>query len=87
MSHDCFQVIHAIESLGLDGLGALIENSIKYAAFEDQDPKAYTEDVKAGIRGQGIRGQRMREWHKAWERFCQWVIIEFGADIDLDPED
>ena len=87
MSHDLFQVLQAIESLGLQGLGAVIENSIKYAAFEDMDPKTWTEDVKASAYGSGIKAKRLKEWHKAWERFCQWVVIEYGADIDLDPDE
>lgn len=87
LSYDFFQCLQGIESLGLDGLGALAENSVRYAAFEDLDNKAWTEDCKAGRFGKGVRAGRLKEWQKKWERFCQWVVIEFGADVDLDPED
>lgn len=85
LSHDFFQTLQAVESLGLDGLGALAENSVRYAAFEDADPKVWTEELKKGMFGEGLRARRMKEWKSAWERFCQWVVIEFGADVDLEP--
>lgn len=87
MSHDFFQAVMGIGSLGLAGLGSLAENSVRFAAFEDASPKEWTEDVKAGRWGKGVRASRLKEWYKQWERFAQWVVVEFGADVDLDPEE
>lgn len=87
MSHDFWQALQGIESLGLEGLGSLAENSVRWAAFEDQETKEWTEDIKNGAYGTGLRAQRMKEWKKSWERFCQWIVMEFGADMDLEPEE
>ncbi|KAB8338956.1 hypothetical protein FH972_021896 [Carpinus fangiana] len=87
MSHDFWQALQGIESLGLEGLGSLAENSVRWAAFEDQDTKEWTEDIKNGAYGTRLRAQRMKEWKKDWERFCQWVVMEFGVDMDGDLEE
>ncbi|KAL9094654.1 MAG: hypothetical protein Q9165_002923 [Trypethelium subeluteriae] len=87
MTHDFWQALQGWENLGLEGLGSLAENSIRYAAFEDCSAKEWTEDIKAGAYGKGIRAQRMKEWAQEWEKFCQWVVLEFGADMDLEQVD
>ena len=84
MSHDFWQALQGIESLGLEGLGALAENSVRWAAFEDLDNKNWTEGVRDGAYGQGARARRMNEWRKQWEAFVQWVVLEFGPDLDLE---
>lgn len=83
MSHDFWQVLQGFESLGLEGLGALAENSVRWAAFEDQETREWTEDVKNGAFGGGVRARRMKEWRREWEKFCQWVVLEFGVDEDF----
>jgi adenosine deaminase CECR1 len=83
MSHDFYQAIQALESLGMEGLGALAENSVNWAAFEDLSPKDWLDDVRGGAYskvGRGLRAKRMREWKREWEKFCQWVCMEYGAD-------
>lgn len=87
LTYDFWQALQGIESLGLEGLGSLAENSVRYAAFEDQDAKGWTEDLKRGSFGQGLRARRMKEWKKEWERFVQWIVIEFGVDMDLENEE
>ena len=87
MSHDFWQALQGIENLGLEGLAALAENSIRWATFEDHDTRQWTEEVKDGAYGKGIRAQRIKEWKKEWEAFVQWVVMEFGPDVDLDPEE
>jgi len=29
----------------------------------------------------------MKEWARDWEKFCQWIVLEFGQDVDLGPEE
>jgi adenosine deaminase CECR1 len=29
----------------------------------------------------------MIQWAKDFEKFCQWIVIEFGEDEDLNPEE
>lgn len=86
LTHDFWQTLQSIESLGLDGLAALAENSVRYAAFEDQDAKTWNEDIKMGAYGSGIRAQRLKEWKRDWEKFAQWIVIEHGVDLDLELE-
>ena len=85
-THDFWQALQGIESLGLEGLASMAENSVRYASFEDQDNKTWLEDVKNGAYGTGIRAQRMKEWKREWEQFCQWIVLEYGVDIDTELE-
>jgi len=86
MSHDFWQALQGFENLGLEGLGAVAENSVRWAAYEDLEAREWTEDVKNGAFGKGLRARRMKEWRREWEKFCQWIVIEFGADEDFERE-
>lgn len=87
MTHDFWQALQGWENLGLEGLGSLAENSVRWASFEDSTAKEWVQDIKDGAFGKGIRAQRLKEWAKEWEKFCQWVVLEFGSDQDLEPEE
>ncbi|KAK2827852.1 hypothetical protein FQN49_007276 [Arthroderma sp. PD_2] len=78
MSYDFWSTLQAWENLGLAGLGSLAENSIRYAAFEDESDQGWVEGVDGGYEGGGIRAERMRLWREEWEVFCQWIVDEFG---------
>jgi len=41
MTHDFWQALQGWENLGLAGLGSLAENSVRWAAFEDQDSESW----------------------------------------------
>ncbi|KAF2839398.1 Metallo-dependent hydrolase [Patellaria atrata CBS 101060] len=85
-SHDFWQALQGWESLGLAGLGSLAENSVRWAAFEDQGNAEWVRDVKMGAVGKGVRARRMREWAVEWEEFCLWVVRTYGADEDFEGE-
>ncbi|KAF2276963.1 Metallo-dependent hydrolase [Westerdykella ornata] len=87
MSHDFWQALQGWENLGLAGLGSLAENSVRWASFEDYSAKDWVQDVKDGALGKGIRAQRLKEWIAKWERFCTWIVDEFGPDENLEPEE
>ncbi|KAK0719588.1 adenosine deaminase-related growth factor [Lasiosphaeris hirsuta] len=78
MTHDFWQALQGWENLGLAGLGSLAENSVRWAAFEDQDNEAWTRDIRAASVGGGIKGERLRQWSVEWERFCLWIVTEYG---------
>lgn len=82
-THDFWQALQGWENLGLAGLGSLAQNSVKWAAFEDQDKNEWKKAVEEGSLGQGLRGQRLREWQVEWEQFCLWVVTEFGEESEL----
>lgn len=84
MSHDFWQALQGWENLGLGGLASLAENSVRWAAYEDKSAKDWSQEIKDGRFGKSVRAQRMQEWHQDWEKFCQWVVLEFGAETDRD---
>lgn len=86
VSHDYWQALQGWENLGLAGLGSLAENSVRWAAFEDQDQKKWLLDIKMGAVGNGIRAERLKIWITAWEKFCQWIVDEYGADENFEEE-
>ena len=56
---------------------------MKWAAFEDQDQNEWKKAVEDGGLGQGVRGQRLRDWQLEWEEFCLWIVTEFGEESEL----
>ena len=87
VTHDFWQALQGWENLGLAGLGSLAENSVRWAAFEDQTAKEWNKDVKDGVYGEGTRGFRMREWAVEWNKFCEWIVMEYAIDYGGDEED
>ncbi|KAK8087987.1 adenosine/AMP deaminase [Apiospora hydei] len=81
-THDFWQALQGWENLGLAGLGSLAENSIRWSAFEDQTADKWTRDVKEASVGSGLKAKRLQEWAVDWEKFCLWVVDEFGTDED-----
>lgn len=87
MTHDFWQAFQGWENLGLEGLGSLAENSVRYAAFDpDQTTKQWGKDIKDGVFGNGIRAARMREFNLDWKNFCEWVVMEYAVDYGGDAE-
>jgi adenosine deaminase CECR1 len=80
MTHDFWQALQGWDNLGLAGLGSLAENSVRWAAFEDQSSSAWVHDIKEATLGGGVRAKRMKEWSVGWEQFCLWIVSEFGDD-------
>lgn len=87
MSHDFWQALQGWENLGLAGLGSLAENSVRWASFEDYTASEWTQDIKDGMIGKGTRAKRLKDWVTKWERFCSWVVEEFGTDENLEPQE
>ncbi|KAI0971553.1 adenosine/AMP deaminase [Xylaria arbuscula] len=77
-THDFWQALQGWENLGLAGLGSLAENSVRWAAFEDQSTEDWNRDVREASVGSGLKAERLKEWAVEWERFCLWVVDEFG---------
>ena len=87
VTHDFWQALQGWENLGLEGLGSLAENSVRYAAYEpDQSNQEWNKDIKAGVYGQCVRAERLREWTSEWNRFCEWILLEFAAEYGSDTE-
>jgi adenosine deaminase CECR1 len=84
MSHDFWQALQGWENLGLAGLASLAENSVRWATFDDVSAKTWSQEIKDGRFGKSTRATRMQEWHQEWEKFCQWVVLEYGPETDRD---
>lgn len=87
MTHDFWQALQGWENLGLAGLGALAENSVRWAILEDCSQHEWMQQIKDGPFGHGVRAQRLKEWIQDWEKFCQWVVLEFGVDENPNPDE
>ncbi|KAF2820534.1 Metallo-dependent hydrolase [Ophiobolus disseminans] len=87
MSHDFWQALQGWENLGLEGLGSLAENSVRWASLEDYSSRDWTQDIRDGSMGKGTRAEKLKEWTKRWERYCAWIVEEFGTDENLEPEE
>lgn len=79
-THDFWQALQGWENLGLAGLGSLAENSVRWSAFEDQNAEDWSKDVKEASVGSGLKAQRLKEWAVEWEKFCLWIVTEFGDE-------
>ncbi|KAF5859973.1 cat eye syndrome chromosome region, candidate 1 [Aspergillus alliaceus] len=80
LSYDFYQTIQGFDNIGLAGLGALAQNSIRWSNFEDQSEVEWVRDIDFGENGDGIKAQRLQQWNTKWESFCQWVVDEYGKD-------
>ncbi|OGM45041.1 adenosine deaminase family protein [Aspergillus bombycis] len=78
LSYDFYQTIQAFDNVGLAGLGALAQNSIRWSNFEDQNEVEWVRDIDFGENGDGIKAKRLQQWSEKWEAFCEWVVREYG---------
>ena len=87
MSHDFWQALQGWDNLGLEGLGSLAENSIRWASFEDCTSSEWSRQVRQGMLGDGLRAQRLQQWLEDWEKFCQWIVLEYGESEQPNAEE
>ncbi|KAK3325218.1 hypothetical protein B0H66DRAFT_599393 [Apodospora peruviana] len=86
VTHEFWQALQGWENLGLAGLGELAENSIRWAAFEDQGADDWVQGVREASLGTGVKAERLREWRVDWEKFCLWIVEEFGEQFGGDGD-
>lgn len=87
MTHDFWQALQGWENLGLAGLGSLAENSVRWANYEECPAKQWQQEIKDGSFGKNLRAKRLKEWQDEFEKFCQWVVLEYGAETDINTLD
>ncbi|RDL39187.1 Metallo-dependent hydrolase [Venustampulla echinocandica] len=86
MTHDFWQALQGWDNLGLAGLGSLAENSVRWAAFEDQTNAQWLQGIRDATLGTGVRAERMMQWSVEWEQFCLWIVTEFDDDAEVSDE-
>lgn len=83
LTPDFWQAVQGLEALGLAGLAALVENSIRWSCYEDQSAREWGNGVREGMLGDGVKAQRLQEWYRDFEQFCEWILLEFAhEDVD-----
>ena len=87
LSHDFWQSYMAFENLGLEGLATMAENSLKWCAIEDKTSGAWLMEIKDGYMGKGTKAKMLKEWRSEFEKWCQWIIMEYPLEGDEDDED
>lgn len=85
LTHDFWQAMQGLQNVDLAGLAVLAQNSIRWSCFEDQPTSQWKKDVKDGILGEGLKAARLQEWWSEFEKFCEWVVMEF-AEFDEENE-
>ncbi|KAJ5548382.1 hypothetical protein N7513_005616 [Penicillium frequentans] len=83
LSYDFFEAIQAFDNLGLAGLGALAQNSLRWANFEDQSDKEWIQDIDRGEEGTGTKAKNIQAWNSAWEDFCKWIVDEYASNYEV----
>lgn len=62
--------------------GAIAQNSLRWSNFVDQDDKTWNLDIELGELGNGVKGNRIRQWNDQFELFCQEIIRDYSAEYD-----
>ncbi|KAI0487277.1 hypothetical protein F4859DRAFT_464341 [Xylaria cf. heliscus] len=78
LSYDFYQIIQGFDNIGLGGLGALAQNSVRWSNFVDQNQDEWIRDIELGVNGTGIKAERLRLWQEKWEAYCQWIVEEYA---------
>ena len=84
LTHDYWQAFMAFDNLGLEGLATMAENSIRWSAIEDQKQGEWLKEISEGYMGHGLKAQKLKEWRSEFEKFCQWIIMEFLLEDEED---
>ncbi|KAJ5640101.1 uncharacterized protein N7484_007963 [Penicillium longicatenatum] len=87
LSYDFYEAIQAFDNLGLAGLGALAQNSLRWANFEDQSDEDWIQDIDRGEEGTSIKAKHIQAWNSAWEDFCNWIVDEFASNYEVLKEE
>lgn len=83
LTHDFWQALQGLENMGLTGLAMMVENSIRWSCYEDQTAAEWQSGLQEGMLGDGLKACRLREWYADFEKFCEWIVLEYAA-MDAD---
>ena len=87
LSHDFWQSFMAFANLGLEGLATMAENSLRWSAVEDQKTPEWLASIKESYMGKTAKGKMLKEWRSEFEKWCQWVIMEYPLEAEDDDDD
>jgi len=87
LSHDFWQSFMGFENLGLEGLATMAENSVKWCAVEDQKQAEWIKGISDGYTGKTTKAQMLKTWRTEFEKWCQWVVMEYPLEGDEDDDE
>ncbi|KAB8222701.1 hypothetical protein BDV33DRAFT_55325 [Aspergillus novoparasiticus] len=82
LTFEFWQALQGPDNLELPGLAMMVENSIRWSCYEDQSTVEWLSDIREGILGEGIKAARLRDWYASFEKFYEWIALEF-AEVDI----
>ncbi|CAI4219808.1 unnamed protein product [Parascedosporium putredinis] len=78
LTHDLFQVLASFDNVGLGGLADMVQNSILWAAFDDQNHEDWVRDINMNGRLSGTKSERVAVWRQECTAWCQWVVDNYS---------
>ncbi|KAE8355409.1 hypothetical protein BDV28DRAFT_129071 [Aspergillus coremiiformis] len=81
LTAEFWRALQGPDNLELPGLAMMVENSIRWSCYEDQSTVEWLSDIREGILGGGLKAARLQEWYASFEKFCEWIALEFETDI------
>lgn len=83
LTSEMWRALLGPERLELTDIALLIENSVRWSSYEDQPTAGWLTGIREGVLGEGAKATRLQEWYADFERFCEWVALEY-AEVDID---
>ncbi|KNG80234.1 CECR1 family adenosine deaminase [Aspergillus nomiae NRRL 13137] len=81
LSVEFWQTLQGLENMGLAGLAAMAQNSIRWSCYEDLSSEEWQSHLQnSESEGNGLNAMRLRQWRTQFEAFCQWIVDEFGPN-------
>ena len=65
----------------------MAENSVRYCAIEDQKQGDWLKGINDGYLGKTLKAQMMKEWRSEFEKWCQWIIMEYPLETDEEDDE
>jgi adenosine deaminase CECR1 len=75
-TNDLHQLLLALENFGMEGLGTVAENSIRWAAMEDESLPVWLRGIDLHHENK-VKVKRHSAWRQDWEAWCIWIVEEF----------
>jgi adenosine deaminase CECR1 len=75
--------LQGLENVDLVGLSMMAQNSIRWSCYEDQSAAEWKAGIQNGVMGKGLKSERLRDFGSEFEKFCEWIVLEF-AEFDAD---
>ncbi|KAH8435323.1 putative CECR1 family adenosine deaminase [Aspergillus melleus] len=83
LTPEIWRALQGPERLGITDIAILIENSVRWSSYEDQPTAGWLTGIREGVLGEGVKASRLQEWYADFEKFCEWVALEY-AEVDID---